>query len=94
MRYIKTFESIFDKVPFGPGDPKTDKFITDSGEEPIIFKNSATGEEIHIPRYGVWAVKGHRKPTVIDTSDNLIELLNKHNIPEDKVYKEKELREE
>jgi hypothetical protein len=91
MKHFNTFENIFNQVPYGAGDPKTDKFITDYGTEPIIFKNSETGEEIHIPRFGVWAVKGHRKPTVIDTGDNLITLLNKHNIPEDRVYQEKEL---
>jgi hypothetical protein len=92
MKYLKTFESIFDNIPYGPGDKNTDKFITDSGPERVIWKNTSTGEEFPMPRYGVWATKGHRKPTVIDTGDNLVALLNKHQIPEDRVLKEDDLK--
>lgn len=92
MKHLKRFESVFDDMPSGPGDPETDKFVTDSGEQEIVWRNNVTGDEIKLPRYGVWAVAGHRKPTVIDTSDDLIELLDKHDIPPERVYKEQELK--
>ncbi|MFV2015669.1 MAG: hypothetical protein ACC656_09595, partial [Candidatus Heimdallarchaeota archaeon] len=80
----KMFENIFDNLP-ETGNPKTDKFIIDSGESPIIFTNTNTSEEIRLPRYAVWAVKGHRKPIVIDTNNDLELLRTKHST--DRVYK-------
>ena len=57
------------------------RWITDMGQATELHCN---GEVSLIPRYGVWE-KGFKKAEVIETSDNLAELMQKHGVPEDRV---------
>jgi hypothetical protein len=54
-------------------------FITDAGG-PVIFTNTATGEEIDVGRYGVWGDTGHwsGKSEVIATGNDLDQLQAEH----------------
>lgn len=61
-------------------------FISDSGRE-LVFKNTTTGKEIRVGRYGVWTDKDRRKPEVIETSNNLELLLKKYNLTKDHIVK-------
>lgn len=66
-----------------------DKFIT-FHDDPVIFKDLDTGEEVKLPKYGVWSTSG-RKPHVIDTGEDLEVLMKKHDVPKDHVFNEKDM---
>ena len=58
--------------------------VTDMGSSKRL--RSESGDELALPRYGVWDKKG-RKPQVVDTSDDLSGLLGKYGLTERDVVK-------
>ena len=65
--------------------PRAEIFITDTGFSPTV--NQSDGASFNLPRYGVWSVKPNQKPNVIETSDNLDQLLGKYKLTENDVIK-------
>jgi hypothetical protein len=62
------------------------RFITDFGEGRNLT-NEAGETVMTLPRYGVWADDASKgKPQVVDTSDDLAELMRKYNVKSDQVY--------
>lgn len=65
--------------------PTLRRWVTDMGEAAegtqLDAAGRPVGDTMHVPRYGVWEGGGHhRKPEVIDTSDDLVVLCAKHGL--------------
>ena len=66
-----------------PPIPSSDRFITDMGEHTEL--SDSFGGTWTMERYAVWGEKGRGKPEVIETSDDITELIDKYGIPEERI---------
>lgn len=65
----------------------TKNFITDFGDGDRSITNEAGEVVMTLPRYGVWADDSNKgKMQVVDTSDDLAELMRKYGIKSNQIY--------
>lgn len=56
------------------------------GSETVLTRDD--GETMTLPRYGVWChEQGMRKPGVVEVSEDLAALMEKYQVPSDRVFK-------